>query len=79
MIFQKNRKCYGYRRIYRRTQEKIGITVSEKIVQRIMKEENLTVPIKRIKKYGSYKGEITPEVDNIINGDFHRAIHNTNG
>lgn len=29
---------------------KIGITVSEKIVRRIMKEEHLTVPTKRMKK-----------------------------
>ena len=50
MIFQKNRNCYGYRRIYEEL-KKIGITVSEKIVRRIMKEENLTVPTKHIKKY----------------------------
>ena len=76
MIFQKNRNCYGYRRIYEEL-KKIGVTVSEKIVRRIMKEENLTVPIKRIKKYSSYKGEITPEVDNIINRDFHAEQPNT--
>ena len=76
MIFQKNRNCYGYRRIYEEL-KKIGITVSEKIVRRIMKEENLTVPTKHIKKYSSYKGEITPEVDNIINRDFHAERPNT--
>ena len=76
MIFQKNRNCYGYRCIYEEL-KKIGVTVSEKIVRRIMKEENLTVPIKRIKKYSSYKGEITPEVDNIINRDFHAERPNT--
>ena len=42
-----------------------------------MKDENLTVPIKRIKQYSSYKGEITPEVDNIINRDFHAERPNT--
>lgn len=57
--------------------QKIGITVSEKIVRRIMKEEHLTVPTKRMKKYSSYKGEITPEVDNIINRDFHAEQPNT--
>ena len=76
MIFQKNRNCYGYRRIYEEL-KKIGVTVSEKIVRRIMKEENLTVPTKHIKKYSSYKGEITPEVDNIINRDFHAERPNT--
>ena len=76
IIFQENRNCYGYRRIHGE-RKKIGITVSEKIVRRIMKEEHLTVPTKRMKKYSSYKGEITPEVDNIINRDFHAEQPNT--
>ena len=76
IIFQENRNCYGYRRIHGEL-KKIGITVSEKIVRRIMKEEHLTVPTKRMKKYSSYKGEITPEVDNIINRDFHAEQPNT--
>lgn len=49
IIFQENRNCYGYRRIHGEL-KKIGITVSEKIVRRIMKEEDLTVPTKRMKK-----------------------------
>ena len=76
IIFQENRNCYGYRGIHGEL-KKIGITVSEKIVRRIMKEEHLTVPTKRMKKYSSYKGEITPEVDNIINRDFHAEQPNT--
>lgn len=76
IIFQENRNCYGYRRIHGEL-KKIGVTVSEKIVRRIMKEEHLTVPTKRMKKYSSYKGEITPEVDNIINRDFHAEQPNT--
>ena len=76
IIFQENRNCYGYRLIHGEL-KKIGITVSEKIVRRIMKEEHLTVPTKRMKKYSSYKGEITPEVDNIINRDFHAEQPNT--
>ena len=42
-----------------------------------MKAENLTVPAKGTKKYSSYRGEITPEVDNIINRDFHAEQPNT--
>ena len=75
-IFKDCRNCYGYRRIHGEL-KKTGITVSEKIVRRIMKEEDLTVPTKRMKKYSSYKGEITPEVDNIINRDFHAEQPNT--
>ena len=42
-----------------------------------MKAENLTVPAKGTKKYSSYRGEITPEADNIINRDFHAEQPNT--
>ena len=62
-FFKENRNCYGYRRIHSEL-KKTGIAVSEKIVRRIMKAEKLTVPEKRMKKYNSYKGEITPEAAN---------------
>lgn len=75
-IFRECRNCYGYRRIHEEL-KKLGSTVSEKIVRRIMKAENLTLPAKRTKKYSSYRGEITPEVDNIINRDFHAEKPNT--
>lgn len=75
-IFKECRNCYGYRRIHEEL-KKLGNTVSEKIVRRIMKAENLVVPEKRTKKYSSYRGEITPEVDNIINRDFHAEQPNT--
>ena len=48
-----------------------GIIVSEKVVRRIMRQEQLIVKQKRTKKYNSYKGEITPAVENIVNRDFH--------
>ena len=36
-----------------------------------MKEENLIVTIPRQRKYSSYLGEITPEVENVISRNFH--------
>lgn len=75
-LFKENRNCYGYRRIHSEL-KKIGIGISEKSVRRIMKAEKLTVPTKRTRKYSSYKGEITPEIDNIINRDFHAEQPNT--
>ena len=36
-----------------------------------MVEENLIVNTPKTRKYNSYKGEISPEVENIINRDFH--------
>lgn len=73
--FSTTNGCYGYRRIHailRRT----GIVVSEKVVRRLMKEENLAVRCIKRKKYSSYAGEISPEVANIINRDFHADAPN---
>ena len=48
-----------------------GIIVSEKVICRIMREEDLSVPFKKHRKYSSYKGEITPAALNILKRDFH--------
>jgi putative transposase len=53
-----------------------GKRVSEKVIRRIMKQENLTIMRKRRQKYNSYKGEITPSVENIIDRNFHAAKPN---
>lgn len=68
--FDDSRKTYGYRRIHSALKAD-NITVSEKVVRSIMKEENLIVYQKKNHKYNSYKGEITPAVENVINRDFH--------
>lgn len=68
--FHDNRDVYGYRRIYTLLVND-GTVVSEKVIRRIMKEEGLTVKQRKKRKYNSYKGEITPAADNIINRDFH--------
>lgn len=36
-----------------------------------MKQEKLIIRRKRRQKYNSYKGEITPAVENVIDRDFH--------
>lgn len=53
-----------------------GIKVSEKVVRRIMKQEKLIIRRKRRQKYNSYKGEITPAVENVIDRDFHATKPN---
>lgn len=68
-LFAENKCRYGYRRIHALLKRE-GMTISEKIVRRIMKEENLVVKIKRTAKYNSYAGEITPAVPNEINRNF---------
>ena len=69
-IFNENQSRYGYRRIHA-VLSKEKVVISEKVVRRIMKEENLLVKSKKTRKYHSYKGEITPAVENIISRDFH--------
>ena len=69
-IFYSVSKRYGYRRIHVLLKRE-NITVSEKVVRRIMQEENLVVPFVKMKKYSSYVGEVTPAVKNLVKRNFH--------
>ncbi len=69
-VFRENRGVYGYFQIHLALKRK-GITLSEKGIRHIMKEEGLAAFVPKRVKYSSYLGEITPEVDNIISRDFH--------
>lgn len=69
-LFEENDGRYGYRRIHCLLQRE-GTHVSEKVVRRLMKEEGLVVIFIKRKRYSSYKGEISPEVPNLLNRDFH--------
>ena len=53
------------------------MVASEKVIRRLMKEENLAVRCVKQRKYSSYAGEISPEVANIVNRDFHAEAPNT--
>ena len=75
VLFNENRKCYGYRRIWASLKQ-IGTTVSEKVIRRLMAQLSLFVKIRRKSKYRSYKGEDYPSVPNIINRDFHADAPN---
>ena len=69
-IFHENKKRYGYRRIHG-ILRKEGVILSEKVVRRIMNEEELVVISKKLRKYNSYKGEISPSVPNVLERNFH--------
>lgn len=69
-LFKENKERYGYRRI-NVLLRKENIIVSEKIVRQIMRDNNLVVKVRKLKKYNSYQGEISEPVENIINRDFH--------
>lgn len=68
--FSRSGGCYGYRRIYTDIKN-LGTTLSEKVVRRLMKEENLAVIHIKKAKYNSYIGEISPAVKNIIQRNFY--------
>jgi len=69
-LFHSNYNAFGYRKIHMLLKRE-GITTSEKVIRRIMKQEGLIVKVRKRRKYNSYKGEISPAVDNLIKRDFH--------
>ena len=74
-IFERNHRCYGYRRM-QASLTKQSVCISEKVVQRLMKQECLVAVTPKRRRYGSYLGEISPAPDNLINRDFRAAAPN---
>lgn len=74
-VFSKARGCYGYRRVHA-VVTRDGKIVSEKVIRRIMREENLVALNCRRRRYNSYKGEISPAVPNPIERNFHADAPN---
>jgi len=74
-IFSESGDTYGYRRVHAVLKRKT-VTVSEKVIRRLMKEEHLTIKKVRIRKYSSYQGEISEAVPNIINRNFRASAPN---
>ena len=46
-----------------------SVTISEKVVQRLMKQECLVAATSRRRRYGSYRGEVSPATENVLNRD----------
>ncbi len=74
-IFDDSGNTYGYRRIHAMLKRK-SITLSEKVVRRIMKEERLLIKKVRIRKYCSYAGEISEAVPNLLKRNFKASLPN---
>jgi transposase InsO family protein len=74
-IFERNHRCYGYRRL-KASLARWCVTISEKVVQRLMKQESLVVAKPKRRRYGSYLREISPAPENLINRDFQAAAPN---
>ena len=74
-IFEINHRCYGYRRL-QASLARQRVTISEKVVQRLMKQEGLVVAKPKRRRYGSYLGEISTAPENLINRDFQAGAPN---
>ena len=49
----------------------MGITVSAKLVMKLMTKHGMVPLFKSAKRYSSYKGELTRAPENLVNRDFH--------
>ena len=74
-IFKSSDARYGYRRIHMSLRHE-GITASEKVVARIMKEEGLIAKRGKRRKYSSYRGELSEAPENLVNRNFHVSAPN---
>lgn len=74
-IYTESDGTYGYRRVHAALKQMM-ITVSEKVVRRLMKESGLVVIQKKKRKYSSYKGEKLPSATNLIKRNFHASKPN---
>lgn len=73
--FNGNYCCYGYRRLHAMLRQE-GLRLSEKVVRRLMAEEQLVASRYRRQRYSSYCGEIGPAPDNLLARDFKAAQPN---
>ena len=74
-IFERNYRCYGYRRIHASLSDQ-SVNISEKVVRRLMKQGCLVAATSKRRRYGSYMGEISPAPDNLLNRDFSAGAPN---
>jgi transposase InsO family protein/transposase-like protein len=74
-IFERNYRCFGYSRMQASLTRQC-VSISEKVVQRLMKQECLVAVARKRRRYGSYMGEISPAPDNLLNRDFSASAPN---
>lgn len=70
-LSEEGRRAWGYRVIWARLRRR-GIRVSEKVVRRIMREEDVGAVYakRRRRRYSSYAGEISKAPPNLVGRDF---------
>lgn len=68
-LFDGNYRCYGYRRLHALLREN-NMHISEKVVRRLMTEEQLVVKRIARRRYSAYCGEISPAPENLLARNF---------
>lgn len=68
-IFEGNYRCYSYRRLHAMLREN-KLCIAEKVVRRLMTEEQLVIKRARQRRYSSYCGEIGPAPENLLARNF---------
>jgi transposase InsO family protein/transposase-like protein len=74
-ILERNYRCYGYRRMHASLIEQ-AVTISEKVVRRLMRQESRVPVLRKRRRYGSYMGEISPAPENLLNRNFSASAPN---
>ena len=69
IIFNENKKRYGYRRITKELHNN-DICVNHKTVQKLMKQLGLVCRVRAKRKYNSYKGEVGEVAPNLLERHF---------
>lgn len=67
-IFERNHSCYGCRRM-RASLSRPRVRLSDKVLQRLMKQACFVVAKPKRRRYGFYLGEISPAPENLLNRD----------
>jgi putative transposase len=65
-IFELNHRCHGYRRLHASLARQ-SVMVSDKVAQRLMKQQSLVIAKPKQRRYGFDLGEISPAPENLIN------------
>ncbi|MEU6270794.1 IS3 family transposase, partial [Saccharopolyspora shandongensis] len=74
-IFEENKKRYGHRGIHRELRNN-GWRVAKKTVLKLMRELGLACPVRRRRRYNSYRGEAGTIAENLLNRDFTASAPN---
>jgi putative transposase len=74
--FEAANSAYGHRRILSVLLRQ-GWTVSQKTVLKLMRELGLQCPVRRRKRYNSFRGEVGEAADNVLNRQFETGFRHT--